>query len=97
MPYSCQKRSIPQKANCEEACTKHKPCVGYIYDEESGSCFLIPSSKSCPADYSTEESSITAASSNDLEAYEKPGMACYGKNIGNINMHTLNNSMLQLT
>ena len=85
MPYYCSKR--PMNANeCEAECTKYKPCVGYEYRERSSLCYLIPSSMSCPANYTIGSLSITPASSNDLEAYEQPGTVCYGKNIGNINM-----------
>ena len=78
----------------EAECTKYKPCVGYEYRERSSLCYLIPSSMSCPANYTIGSLSITPASSNDLEAYEQPGTVCYGKNIGNINMIGLYNLLL---
>ena len=85
-PTDCYISSI-ELSDCQAACTAHKPCVGYEYLESSTACFLIPSSISCPTGYTLTKGSITAATSNDLEAQVLNNSAvCYGKNIGNINM-----------
>ena len=81
-PYSADTYSL---SDCEAACTAHKPCVGYFYFKGPGICYLVPSSHSCPTGFSLYVNSITAATSNDLEAYAYSGAVCYGKNLGNIN------------
>ena len=78
-------------SECEADCTTHEPCVGYFYFSRTGPlaehCFLIPSTHSCPTGYSLVVRSVTAATSNDLEAGDISGEGvCYGKNLGNINL-----------
>ena len=90
-PADCKNSPISTLTDCEAACTAHEPCVGYEYQESKSLCYLIPSSRSCPTGYTLNNRSITAATSNELEAYEYPGMVCYGKNIGNIIMLSLYN------
>ena len=80
-------------SDCEADCTTHEPCVGYFYFELAEHCFLIPSTHSCPTGYSLVVRSVTAATSNDLEAGDINGYngyngegVCYGKKLGNINL-----------
>ena len=84
---TCENHPIYSWSDCEAACTTHEPCVGYYHFGLADFCYLIPSTHSCPTGYSLVIGSVTAATSNDLEAGDLTGEdVCYGKNLGNINL-----------
>ena len=83
-PYTCNRNDVSSQSLCENHCTSWTSCIGYFYNiRESSWCYLIPSERSCPSDFSPKDTSgPIAASMNKLKA-GYPALplryVCYGK------------------
>merc|ERR1719245_1074829 len=87
--YRCfQGKEKNSQKICEDSCSSHHTCVGYMYDTTHNlQCFLYPSDKSCPSgfsvwtsgDSSNDWAATTTASMNELTTSSYDIFVCYGK------------------
>jgi len=89
--YRCyQAKEKNSQKICEDSCSSHHTCVGYMYDTtHNAQCFLYPSDKSCPSGFSVWTSGrprgrhylaeTTTASMNELTTSSYDIFVCYGK------------------
>ena len=87
---SCLSYSIPSKEACEENCTNHPHCLGYIIKLGTNLCILLPSKDSCPVgfDLYVDSANKYAETMNDIVPGQfLAGNDCYGKISGNYTVH----------
>ena len=72
---------VSSQSLCEDHCTSWTSCIAYQYNiKESSWCYLIPSKRSCPSNFTpVNTSGAIAASMNQLKTNSILSHVCYGK------------------
>jgi len=79
--YQCSQYKVTSQKLCEDQCTSWTSCIAYNYNfNETSWCYLIPSERSCPLDFTAHYTGgVIAASMNELKADPSSRFVCYGK------------------